>query len=259
VDRGYAMMSAYISSRALTISALDYVMPGDMRRDIIPRGFGQRLLEVEKKVAELERSKTRKTKASVQRIEEIISHEISSLSQEVEELLLNGKYKETSGATISYVSGARGNVGNIAATVAFVGQMFAGNERYDPSSSRSSYYVPCYSVSMFDRNFIRNSYSSGLTPAEVMVAANTARLLALQTYLGTPISGQTAKHTTRHQADVRVSDTLSVIDGKGKVLDPLYGYGCDSTMVSRQETNMGTIELPIDPLALLQRIKAMAA
>jgi DNA-directed RNA polymerase, beta'' subunit/160 kD subunit len=258
VDRGYAMMSAYISSKALTISALDYVMPGEKRKQIVPDGYKEKLLEVERKVAELELSKVRKTKASAQRIEEVILHEITSLSQTTEKLLLTGDYKKTSGSIISYMSGARGNIGNIVSTVAFVGQMFAGNLRYDPNVPRSSYYAPRHSVSIFDRGFIRNSYAEGLTPEEVMVIANTARLLALNTYLGTPISGQTAKQTTRHQADVRVSDTLSVIDGKGKVLDLLYGCGCDSTMISHRKTSMGTIELPIDPVALLERITLRA-
>jgi DNA-directed RNA polymerase subunit A' len=258
VDRGYAMMSAYISSKALTISALDYVMPGEKRKQIVPDGYKEKLHEVERKVAELELSKVRKTKASAQRIEEVILHEITSLSQTTEKLLLTGDYKKTSGSIISYMSGARGNIGNIVSTVAFVGQMFAGNLRYDPNVPRSSYYAPRHSVSIFDRGFIRNSYAEGLTPEEVMVIANTARLLALNTYLGTPISGQTAKQTTRHQADVRVSDTLSVIDGKGKVLDLLYGCGCDSTMISHRKTSMGTIELPIDPVALLERITLRA-
>jgi DNA-directed RNA polymerase subunit A' len=258
VDRGYAMMSAYISSKALTISALDYVMPGEKRKQIVPDGYKEKLHEVERKVAELELSKVRKTKASAQRIEEVILHEITSLSQTTEKLLLTGDYKKTSGSIISYMSGARGNIGNIVSTVAFVGQMFAGNLRYDPNVPRSSYYAPRHSVSIFDRGFIRNSYAEGLTPEEVMVIANTARLLALNTYLGTPISGQTAKQTTRHQADVRVSDTLSVIDGKGKVLDLLYGCGCDSTMISHHKTSMGNIELPIDPVALLERITLRA-
>jgi DNA-directed RNA polymerase beta' subunit len=258
VDRGYAMMSAYISYKALTISALDYVMPGEKRKEIVPEGFKEKLYDVERKVAELEKSKVRKTKASAQRIEEVILHEITSLSQMTEKLLLTGDYRKTSGSIISYMSGARGNVGNIVSTVAFVGQMFTGNLRYDPAVPRSSYYAPRYSVSIFDRGFIRNSYAEGLTPEEVMVIANTARLLALNTYLGTPISGQTAKQTTRHQADVRVSDTLSVIDGKGKVLDSLYGCGCDSTMISQRKTSMGTVELPLDPLALLERITMQA-
>jgi DNA-directed RNA polymerase beta' subunit len=152
------------------------------------------------------------------------------------------------------MSGARGNVGNIAATVVSVGQMYSGNDRYDPNVSRSSYYAPRDSLSIFDRGFIKSSYAEGLTQAEVMVVANVARRQALNTYLGTPASGNTANQTTRHQADIHLTDTLSVVDSNGSVLDCLYGYGCDSTMITYYKTPMGEIELPMDPLALLERV-----
>jgi len=256
VDRGYTMMSAYISTRGLTISAEDYVMPGEKRKHIIPAGYQEALLQTESEIAELERSKSQKTKASIQRIEERISHKLGKLTKMVSQLLEKGEYSRTNGATIAYMSGARGNVGNIAATVTNVGQMYSGNERYDSTVSRSSYYVPRDSVSIFDRGFVRSSYAQGLTPAEVMVAANAARRQALNVYLGTPISGQTAKQTTLHQADVRVSDALSVVDGNGRILDCIYGYGCDSTMITYRKLPMGEVELPVDPIALLERINA---
>jgi len=256
VDRGYTMMSAYISTKGLTISAEDYVMSGEKRDSIIPPGYEQMLSTTEREVGELELSKAQKTKASIQRIEDQIVHKLDKLSTAVSELLKNSDYSRTNGATIAYMSGARGNVGNIAATVTNVGQMYTGNERYDTTISRSSYYVPRDSVSIFDRGFVRSSYAKGLTPAEVMVAANAARRQALNVYLGTPVSGNTAKQTTLHQADVHVSDALSVVDGTGHILDCIYGYGCDSTMISYQKTPMGEIELPIDPLALLERVNA---
>jgi len=256
VDRGYTMMSAYISTKGLTISAEDYVMPGEKREQIIPPGYQEALLAAEREIAELELSKAQKTKASIQRIEDRIVHKLGGLSESVSELLKKGPYSLTNGATIAYMSGARGNVGNIAATVTNVGQMYTGNERYDPTISRSSYYVPRDSTSIFDRGFVRSSYAEGLTPAEVMVAANAARRQALNVYLGTPVSGNTAKQTTLHQADVHISDSLSVVDGVGRILDCIYGYGCDSTMITYRRLPMGDIELPIDPLALLERINS---
>ena len=256
VDRGYTMLSAYISGKALTISARDYVMPGDLRKQIIPEDYEGMLTNTEKEIVALEMSKAQRTKASIQRIEEQIVHKLDKLSTMVSELLKKGPYSQTNGATIAYMSGARGNVGNIAATVVNVGQMYVGSDRYDPTVSRSSYYVPRDSFSIFDRGFVRSSYAEGLTQAEVMIAANAARRQALNTYLGTPISGNTAKQTTRHQAGVIISDGLSVIDGSGRMLDCIYGYGCDSTMITYRKLPMGDTELPIDPIALLERINA---
>lgn len=257
VDRGYAMMSSYISHKTLTISALDYVMPGDLREYIIPRGYEERLEELRKEIAELEAKKEQKTIASRRRIEDEISHKLSRLSESVEKWLTEGPYKETGGSIIASMSGARGNVGHIAATVVSIGQVYLGNERYDPNVPRSSYYVPRDSRDIFERGYIPEGYTKGMRPDRLMVAANAARRMALNTYLGTPVSGRTARETAMHQGDIRVSDSLSAIEGDGRILDCMYGYGCDSTRVTHRVLPRGSIEIVVDPVALLDRVNSM--
>lgn len=257
IDRGYAMMSAYISTRGLTISARDYVMPGELQMQIFPDQFESKLISVAGEVEVLERSKHQRTKASIDRIEEQIDHKLNKLKELITELLKKGEYRKTNGSVISYMSGARGNVGNIAATVSCVGQIYAGASRYDSKSARNSFYVPRNSVSIFDRNFVRNSYVSGLSPSEVMGVANAARGQAFNTYLGVPISGATSKQVVNHQADIHISDSFSVCKRHNVILDCLYGYGCDSTMVSYRKTALGDLESSVDCLALLEMVNAL--
>lgn len=254
VDRGYAMMSAYISTKGLTITARDYVMPGELEKQILPPNYPQTMIDTAKEIEILEASKSHKTKASVDRVEELIDHKLDKLKSLVTDLLKEGPYHNTNNATISYMSGARGNVDHIAQTVACVGQVYAGSSRYDPKSPRSSYYVKRNSTNIFDRGFVRNCYVTGMKPSEVMGVANAARGQALNTFLGVPISGATSTQVTNHQADIHASESLSTCKRGGSTLDCLYGYGCDSTMVTHRKNAMGELESSVDPVALLDMV-----
>jgi DNA-directed RNA polymerase beta' subunit len=254
VDRGYSMMSAYISSKCLTITALDYVMPGELQKQIIPNDYPQELQKAIEDIKILEESKAQKTKASIDRIEENIEHILSKLKLKITKLLETGEYSKTNGAIISYVSGARGNVGNISATICSVEQIYSGASRYDKKSLRPSFYSERNSTDIRNRNFVSRSYSSGLTPPEVMSVANAARAQAFNTHMGVPISGATSKQVTNHLADIHVSYSLSTCRRNGRIMDCLHGIGCDSTMLAQRKTPHGLIEMPLDPLALLDRM-----
>jgi DNA-directed RNA polymerase beta' subunit len=256
VDRGYAMMSAYVSTKGLTISARDYVMPGELRKQVIPISFQERLLGLEAEVKRLERNKDQKTKASVNRLEEQISLRIGELANSVSDLLKKGEYKETDLAKISYGSGARGSIGNVSSVTTFVGQMYTGSERLGQNVPRLSYYSDPSSISIFDRGFIRNSYTDGLSPKEVVALAGPARKQAFETYLGVPTSGHESRQTVFHEAGVHVTATLSTHDRNDEPLDCLYGYGCDCTMVTYRKGPLGNIESPVDALKLLDLINS---
>ena len=82
---------------------------------------------------------------------------------------------------ISYKSGARGSIENVASAIASIGQLYRGNNRLTIKSntSRHSPYAEIGSKSIFDNGFIMSSYASGLTGAEVMQMAVPARESAI--------------------------------------------------------------------------------
>lgn len=261
IDRGYAMMSAYISAKGLTISAEDYLMPGKepgtKSTSVIPEEFTKSLEQASRDILALEQEKSEKTRASSDLIETDIDTILSNTIDLVGDRLEKGDYKTKDIAKISYMSGARGNKSNIATAVSLVGQMYLGSDRAGNGVPRLSYYSEPFSKNIFDKGFVRNSYSDGLNPAEVMGIANPARFSAFQTYLGTPESGNASRQIALHEAGIKVDMSLSLVSRDGKILDALYGYGCDSTKVAHRSNPLGDIECPVDVLQLLEIVNSM--
>lgn len=258
IDRGYVMLSEYISKKGISLSPLDYIMPGEYRKQILPEDFQSKLKNIETKVHEMEISKKHQTRASAERTEEEIVLLISGLQNEIEKIFKTGEYRKRSISIVSYLSGARGNIGSITSGTSMVGQMFTGSGRLGDAVLRLSYYSSSNSTSMKDKGFIANSYADGLTPREVFTLASPAREAAFKTYLGTPKSGHASRQNITALSSFRLSPSLSIITQSGKILDALYGYGCDSSMFSLREFKIegrnDKTEMVVDALQLLEMI-----
>jgi DNA-directed RNA polymerase beta' subunit len=259
IDRGYALMSSYISRKGLTISAEDYIMPGKLHSQVVPADFDKELEEINREVQKMEAEKERKTKASIDRIEGNISNEILRVMGNVKKLLAEGEYNQRDIATIAYMSEARGNVDSIATAVSMVGQLFNGSLRVGRDVRRLSYYCEPDSMDITDRGFIRSSYTSGLSPKEVMSIANPARLQSFTTYLGTPQSGNASRQMALHEAGMYVDASGCLVSREQKILDQLNGYGCSSEFVTWRTSAFGDVESPVDALQLLQLVKSRQA
>src|SRR5205814_5934073 len=119
---------------------------------------------------------------------------LHSLSARNIELLQESDYRKRHIAIISYMSGARGDVGNILSAASTLGQFYAGDgSRPGSNISRLSHYSEPDSIDIFDRGMIRSCYADGLSPKEVMTIADASRMQAFQTYLGTPQSGNASR------------------------------------------------------------------
>jgi len=105
-------------------------------------------------------------------------------------------------------------------------------------------YSEVNSKSIYDNGFVQNSFSEGLTPHEVYMLAWPGRLAAYMTYLGTPESGNASRQITLHLAGIHTNNSLAVEDREGRIIDSLYGYGCDARSVCRRDTPLGDIECP---------------
>lgn len=246
IDRGYEMLSTYISAKGITISERDYVMPGELKNQVYPQNFYGKIDQLDREIIKLEEKKLKQTKASAERTEEAIIGLIAKLDNEVVELYENGPYRNTDLAKISYKSGARGNVGNVASAVTYVGQQYAGSTRLGSDRSRLTMYSEVNSKSIFDNGFVKSSFSKGLTPHEVFMLAWPGRLAAYMTYLGTPESGNASRQITLHLAGIHTNNSMAVEDREGRIIDSLYGYGCDARSVCKRDTPIGQIESPFN-------------
>lgn len=251
VDRGYAMLSEYISAKGITISGRDYIMPGELRKQVEPENWNEMLEDLDRRVQEMENIKTKLTKASKENMEQKINNEIAQVIKKVNDLFEKGEYGSTGIAKISYKSGARGNIPNIVSAVTCVGQQHTGANRLGLNEPRLTLYSTYGSKSIFDKGFVRNSFSNGLSPHEVCMMASPARISAFTVYLGTPESGNASRQSACGLGGIYVDDSLSLVDRRGHILDPLYGAGSNPTKTRNQETKCGTANSCVNIVEIL--------
>lgn len=255
VDRGYAMLSEYISAKGITISGEDYIMPGELNSQVKAPNMDDLTKELEREVEKLEKMKLGQTKAYVNNIEEQIVRLIGDFERKATEIMEKSKYGERQISIISFKSGARGNISNIMTAVVMVGQQYDGADRLGSDNERLSPYIAPDEVSIYSRGFIKHSYSDGLNPSELCMIANPSRRSTFAVYSGTPESGNASRQTVRNLGGLHVDGTLALIDRTGRVVDPLYGAGCDSARTRNQDVRGFTVNSPLDIYHSMQILK----
>lgn len=255
VDRGYVMMSRYISSKGITISSKDYIMPNELRKKVEPENWTRKLIDLDKEVQKLEMMKTKQTKASRENTDEIINHKIESLIKEITVLFENGEYRTTDIAKISYMSGARGNTSNVTSAVTCVGQQYNGANRLGLNDSRLTVYSDYDSKSIFDKGFVKNSFSNGLSPHEIAMLASPSRIAAFTVYLGTPESGNASRQIVYNLAGLHTDSSLNLVNRQKKIVDCLYGIGCDPARMKIQQVKGGNINSCVDVKQIFEDIE----
>ena len=159
-------------------------------------------------------------------------------------------------ANISYKSGARGSIENVASAIASIGQLYRGNNRLTIKSntSRHSPYAEIGSKSIFDNGFIMSSYASGLTGAEVMQMAVPARESAIVVYRVTPECGAMSRQLCLQLGGVVINDRFQVIGRNGEIMSFLYGTGSDTIYTGRKSNPLGEMESPVDWIQILETL-----
>ena len=226
------------------------------RSSVMPEEYLSDLAQLNIRVIEYEKIKAGQTQASAERTERVITSEISDFTTKYEKLFKGSSYKERNISKISFMSGARGNIGQIMSAVAFVGQQYSEADRLGLDTSRLSYYSQQDSKTIFDKGFVQNSFADGLSPHEVFMLAGPARRAAFKTYLGTPESGHISRQTILHTSGMKVNNHFATEDRCGVFIETLYGYGCDSSYVSKRPTVFGSTESPADPISILNMLNA---
>lgn len=227
------------------------------RSSIMPDIYQEEVDQLNVRVIELEEIKACQTQASAERTEQVISSEISTFTEKYEKLLKKSSYEDRNISKISFMSGARGNIGQIMAATSFVGQQYSDADRLGLDTQRLSYYSQPDSKSIFDKGFVKNSFSDGLSPHEVFMLAGPARRAAFKTYLGTPESGHISRQTILHTCGMKVNNHFSTEDRSGVFIETLYGYGQDSAYVSKRPSIFNGTESAADPVSILKTLGAL--
>lgn len=145
-----------------------------------------------------------------------------------------------SAALVMAKSGSRGNPLQIAQIVALVGQQALRGRRIDKGfAGRTLSYFKENDISPKARGFIKNSFKSGLNPAEFFFGAMTGRDALMDTALRTPKSGYLYRRLSNAMQDLKVEYDGSVRDASGKIVQ--FAYGEDHLDVSK--TKNGSIDV----------------
>lgn len=255
IDRGYSLFSEYISAKGITISSEDYVMPGELNKQVKAPDMDEQYAELERQVKELEEMKIGQTKAYINSIEEKIVMLIGNFEKRCTEVLEKSEYAERDISIVSFKSGARGNVGNIMTAVVMVGQQYDQSDRLGGNNERLSPYISPDEISLESRGFIKNSYSNGLTASELCVIAGPSRRSTFMVYSGTPESGNASRQTVRNLNGLYVDGTLALVDRNKRIVDPLYGCGCDPARIKNRDVKGFVVNSPLDVLHSMQILR----
>ena len=155
---------------------------------------------------------------------------------------------------MSYVSGARGNIGNIISAVTMIGQQYNGPNRLGIEERRISPYSPPGSKLLEDRGFICNSYSDGKTMHQDFISAGPARKSAIAVQSGTPEAGDASRQATMNLNGVTTNNSLSMVNRGGNIMDPLYGCGSDSEKIRNQDVVNNKINSSVNILQILSKM-----
>jgi len=135
---------------------------------------------------------------------------------------------------IMAVSGAKGNLLNLAQMAACVGQQALAGKRIDKGYANRT-------LSMFKekdlgaeaRGFIRNGFKSGLQPFEFFFHAMTGRDALMDTALRTPKSGYLYRRLSNALQDLKVEYDGTVRDANKSIVQ--FKYGEDNVDVSKSD------------------------
>src|SRR3989338_2615761 len=141
---------------------------------------------------------------------------------------------------IMAVSGAKGNLLNLAQMAACVGQQALGGKRIEKGYLNRT--LPIFKENDLGpeaRGFIRNGFKEGLLPYEFFFHAMTGRDALMDTALRTHKSGYLYRRLANAMQDLRVEDDGTVRDANKTIIQ--FAYGDDNIDVSRSEN--GTIDV----------------
>jgi len=165
---------------------------------------------------------------------------------------------ERNALNIMRLSGAKGNVSNLASITAFVGQQNIEGERIPLLLSGGTRSLPRFEPgdnSPEARGMIASSYLFGLNPAEVFFHAMAGRIGMMQTAMGTGETGYIQKKITRKIEDCRFCIDGTVRDSNNRIIQFLYG---DDGLSPQKISSCPGVKFPffVNPENIAKRMNA---
>ncbi|MFT4326064.1 MAG: DNA-directed RNA polymerase subunit A' [Candidatus Woesearchaeota archaeon] len=234
-----------VQHKGLTVSISDSDLPQEVKENINDI-FKKAEAEIEKLVASykagtFEAIPGRSTEDTLEmRIVEILNKARNETGKIVQE-----GTNVNSGTYNMAISGARGNVIQIAQVGSSVGQQSLGGLRISAGyTGRTLSNFEKGDLTAEARGFIRNGFKTGMKPSEFFFGAMTGRDALMDTALRTPKSGYLYRRLANSMQDVKVEYDQTVRDASGKIIQ--FKYGEDGVDVSKSEAGKINVKRIID-------------
>ncbi|MEM4397180.1 MAG: DNA-directed RNA polymerase subunit A', partial [Candidatus Woesearchaeota archaeon] len=146
---------------------------------------------------------------------------------------------------IMSISGARGNIVNLAQMAAVVGQQALRGKRIERGYKDRT--LSCFKrndLSADARGFIKTSFRKGMHPAEFFFMGMTGRDSLMDTALRTPKSGYLYRRLANALQDLKVEYDHTVRNASKKIVQ--FQFGEDGVDVSKSEAGKINVKRIID-------------
>jgi DNA-directed RNA polymerase subunit A' len=143
------------------------------------------------------------------------------------------------------ISGARGNIINLAQMAAVVGQQALRGKRIEKGYKNRT--LSCFKkgdLRPAARGFIKQGFRQGLSPHEFFFMAMTGRDSLMDTALRTPKSGYLYRRLANAMQDLKVEYDNTVRNASKKIVQ--FSYGEDGIDVSKSEAGKINVKRIID-------------
>lgn len=147
--------------------------------------------------------------------------------------------KEHNNVQSMMITGAKGNITNLIATVGSIGQQLLRDARINIGyDGRLTTHFKKGDNGLLAKGFVVSNYRSGLNPVEYFLHSASSREGMMDNVIRTPISGYMQRRLSSALQDLKVADDLSVRLGN-TVVQFLYGEdGVDVSLSDRGELNI---------------------
>ncbi len=217
------LVLAYLNLRGFSMGTDDLEIPEEAEKKI-QEVIDKYLTRAEEHIRAYKEGRITPTpgKNIEETLEDLIMQEMWNITNEVQEIIK--KYAKDSEALVMAITGARGNIQNLAYMSGLVGQETIRGKR--PSRGyrgRTLSHFKKGDLSPYARGFVRESFKKGLNPVSFFFEAMKGREGIMDSSLKTRVSGYLERRLVNALQDLKVDKDLSVRDDSGNIIQFVAG------------------------------------
>jgi len=217
------LILAYLNLRGFSMGVDDLEIPEEAEKKI-NEIIDTYLAKAEEHIKAYKEGKILPTpgKTVEETLEDLIMAEMWNITNEVQQVIK--EYAKESEALIMAITGARGNIQNLAYMSGLVGQeTIRGKRPKRGYKGRTLSHFKRGDLSPYARGFVRESFKKGLSPTSFFFEAMKGREGIMDSSLKTRVSGYLERRLVNALQDLRVEKDLTVRDDSGNIIQFIAG------------------------------------